>query len=235
MALDTFNPLSTNLPQKRPTSIPRLNQRVVMKICIWASVAVVAALSTPVSAQTTERSGGKLIVGGIVGVDSVETEVEGFSEAEQNIMVGATIGYDFETDSRFVFGAEVEYTDSSVGVDISNVALTGDRFSVNAGRDLYAGLRLGYRTGNDGLLYLKAGYTDASIEGEYFDGVGTISDELSFGGVRFGAGGEIDFSSDAAIRLEYRYSDYGELTILGVDSGAEVSRHQLILTLLGKF
>ncbi|MEW5999839.1 MAG: outer membrane protein [Pseudomonadota bacterium] len=85
------------------------------------------------------------------------------------------------------------------------------------------------------LGHVKAGYTDASIEGEYDDGTGEISDEVSFGGVRLGAGGEIDLSSNYAIRLEYRYSDYGNLELFGTDTGIGVSRNQGIITLLGKF
>lgn len=51
---------------------------------------------------------------------------------------------------------------------------------------------------------MKIGYTDASIEAEYDDGTGEISDEISFGGFRIGTGGEIDLSGNYAIRVEYR-------------------------------
>ena len=50
-----------------------------------------------------------------------------------------------------------------------------------------------------------------------------------------GVGGEIDLSSNYAIRLEYRYSDYGNLELFGTDTGIGVSRNQGIITLLGKF
>lgn len=65
------------------------------------------------------------------------------SDSEEDLLVGVTIGYDFETESGFLFGVEAEYTDSSVGVSVTDFDVIGDRLSVNAGRDLYAGARLG--------------------------------------------------------------------------------------------
>ncbi|MFO6429933.1 outer membrane protein [Erythrobacter sp. W302b] len=207
----------------------------MMKFAILASAVAAVSLASPALAQEDSTAGGKFVAGAIVGVDSVNTEVDGFSDAEEDLLVGVTIGYDFETETGLLIGAEVEYSDSSVGVSTTDFTIPGDRVSINAGRDLYVGARLGYRTGRNGLLYVKAGYTDASIEGEYDDGTGEISDEISFGGLRIGAGGEIDLSSNYAIRVEYRYSDYGDLEFLGVNTGIGVSRNQGIVTLLGKF
>lgn len=206
-----------------------------MKFAFFASAVAAVAFATPALAEEESTAGGKIVAGAFVGVDSVNTEFAGVSDSEEDLLVGVTLGYDYETESGVVFGVEAEYSDSSVGVSATDVFDIGDRVSVNAGRDFYAGARLGYRTGRNGLLYVKAGYTDASIEGEYDDGTGEISDELSFGGIRFGAGGEIDLSGRYAIRLEYRYSDYGSLEAFGLNSGIEVSRNQGIVTFLGKF
>jgi outer membrane immunogenic protein len=211
------------------------NKGFMMKFAILASAVAAVSLATPVMAQDDSTAGGKFVAGAIIGVDSVNAEAGGIPDSEEDILVGVTIGYDFETESGLLFGVEAEYTDSSVGVSATDIDVVGDRLSVNAGRDFYAGARLGYRTGRNGLLYVKAGYTDASIEGEYDDGTGEISDEVSFGGFRVGVGGEIDLSSNYAIRLEYRYSDYGNLEVLGVNTGLGVSRNQGIITLLGKF
>ena len=206
-----------------------------MKFVTLAGPVAAVSLASPALAQDDSTAGGKFIAGAIVGLDSVETEFDGISESEEDVVLGLTVGYDYETTSGIVFGIEAEYTDSSVGVSATDFDVPGDRVSVNAGRDLYVGGRLGFRPGRNGILYVKAGYTDASIEGEYDDGTGEISDEVSFGGVRLGAGGEIDLSSNYAIRLEYRYSDYGNLELFGTDTGLGVSRNQGIITLLGKF
>lgn len=206
-----------------------------MKFAIIASAAAAVAFASPAMAQEESTAGGKFVVGAVVGIDSVNVEFDGISDSEEDFMPGVTIGYDYETVNGIIFGVEAEYTDSNVGVSAVDVFDIGDRVSVNAGRDLYAGARLGYRTGRNGLLYVKAGYTDASIEGEYDDGSGEIADEVSFGGFRIGAGGEIDLGSNYAIRLEYRYSDYGNLEAFGIDTGLGVSRNQGVMTLLGKF
>lgn len=206
-----------------------------MKFAVLTSIAAAGLLATPAMAQDKDTSGGKFVAGAVIGIDSVNAELDGISDSEEDILPGVTIGYDFETRDGLVFGVEAEYTDSSVGVSASDVVAAGDTVSVNAGRDLYIGGRLGYRTGSNGLLYVKAGYSDASIEAGYNDGTGNISDEESFGGFRIGVGGEIDFASNYAIRVEYRYSDYGDLDVLGINTGIGLSRNQAIITLLGKF
>ncbi len=193
------------------------------------------ALAAPAMAQDESTAGGKFVAGAIVGVDSVETEFEGFSDSDEDVMFGLTAGYDIETASGLVFGVEAEYTDSSLGIPRTVLDVAGARSSLNAGRDLYVGGRLGFRPGKNGLLYVKAGYTNASIEVEFDDDTGGFSDETNFDGFRIGAGGEIDLGSNYAIRLEYRYSDYGSPALFGSDTGVNVSRNQGILTLLGKF
>lgn len=206
-----------------------------MKAIFVSLAAATALLAAPATAQDSETAGGKFIVGGIVGVDSVNAELDGFSSGDEDVLFGVTAGYDYETAKGLIVGIEAEYTDSSLGISATNVDIPGDRVSLNAGRDLYVGGRLGFRTGRNGLLYAKAGYTNASIEAAYNDGTVEVSSETSFDGVRLGVGGEIDLSSNYAIRLEYRYSDYGSFSVLGIDTGVNVSRNQGIITLLGKF
>lgn len=206
-----------------------------MKFALYAAVVAAASFSSPALAQDSDTSGGKFVAGGILGVDSVELEAGGISDSDENIVVGVTIGYDFEFNTGFVVGVEGEYTDSSVGVDYTDILAAGDRFSVNAGRDFYAGVRVGVRTGDLGLIYVKAGYTNAAIEGEYDDGFSEIADQETISGFRVGVGGEFDFSSNASLRLEYRYSDYGEVTIAGINTGVDASRHQGIVTLVAGF
>lgn len=193
------------------------------------------AMSAPAIAQDGSTTGGKFVVGGIVGVDSFRAEESGDTESEEDLLVGVTAGYDVELASGFVIGLEGEYTDSSIGIDYTDVIVAGDRVSLNAGRDLYAGIRAGFRVDPNGLLYVKGGYTNASVEGEYFDGATTSSDEEMIDGFRIGAGGEIDFGGNYAIRLEYRYSDYGNVTLGGFNTGLRADRNQGVVTLLGKF
>nr|WP_298927412.1 porin family protein [uncultured Erythrobacter sp.] len=198
--------------------------------------AAMALSSAPVLAQD-DTSGGKFVVGAVIGVDSIEAESGGVSGSSEDLLVGAVIGYDFEFESGMVLGVEAEFTDSSIGFDFDDVLVAGDRASVNAGRDIYVGLRAGMRTGPNGLLYAKVGYTNASVEGEYDDGIAVVSDSVDRGGFRIGAGGEIDLGGEFAVRLEYRYSNYGDVDTagLGLTDDVTLSRHQGVLTLLGKF
>ncbi len=207
-----------------------------MKSVFVAGALATALVAAPAAAQDEGTAGGKIVAGAIVGIDSVNLELEdGLTDAEEDILVGVTIGYDYETEAGLLFGIEGEFSDSSVGVTGTDVLAAGDRLSINAGRDFYVGGRLGFRPGKNGLLYVKGGYTNASVEGEYDDGTGEVADEVSFDGFRIGVGGEIDLGSNYAIRVEYRYSDYGSVDALGVDTGLEASRNQGVITLLGKF
>lgn len=207
-----------------------------MKSVFVAGALAAVLVSAPAAAQEESTAGGKFVAGAIVGVDSVNFEFDDeISDAEEDILVGVTVGYDYETASGLVVGIEGEYSDSSVGATATDVFVADDRLSINAGRDFYAGVRLGFRPGKNGLLYVKGGYTNASVEGEYDDGTGEIADEQAFDGFRVGVGGEIDLGSNYGIRVEYRYSDYGSIEALGIDTGLDVSRNQGVITLLGKF
>lgn len=214
-----------------------LMERFDMKIAIAAGVLASALIAAPAAAQEeTTTAGGKFVAGAIIGVDSVNVEVEdGLTDAKEDVLVGVTAGYDYETASGMVIGLEAEYSDSSVGLTTTDFAVEGDRASLNAGRDFYVGARLGFRPGRNGILYVKGGYTNATAEGEYNDGTGKIADEIDFDGFRVGMGGEIDLGKNYGIRVEYRYSDYGSISLLGLDTGYDVSRNQGAITLLGKF
>ncbi|MFN6936409.1 MAG: outer membrane protein, partial [Tsuneonella sp.] len=110
-----------------------------------------------------------------------------------------------------------------------------DEVRLSAGRDLYVGGRLGFQAGASTLFYVKGGYTDARLKGSYDDGVTVVSESDSLGGFRVGGGLEQKFGSNFAVRAEYRYSDYGEYSYDGFNTGISVSRHQGMLGLIGKF
>lgn len=203
---------------------------------IFAGVMMGAAMvAAPAAAQDTDTAGGNFVAGAIVGLDSVEAELDGLSSSEEDVVIGITAGYDYEMASGLVIGVEAEYTDSSVGLTQTDVLAEGDRLSAKAGRDLYVGGRIGFRAADFVMLYAKAGYTNTSLEIEYDDGTVEVTTEDSFGGYRLGAGGEFSLSNDYAIRLEYRYSDYGSPTLFGLENDANVSRSQGVITLLGRF
>lgn len=206
-----------------------------MKLPIYAAAVAAVLTATPAMAQDEPEEGGNFHIGALAGIDSVEFEVDGVSDNEADVMVGIAAGYDYQFASGLVLGVEGEWTDSSVGSAVEDVFVLGDRASLNAGRDLYIGIRGGYRIGSNGLIYGKLGYTNASATAAYDDGVDRFSESDEIDGIRVGAGGEIGFGENFALRLEYRYSDYGEYDYAGINTGLNISRHQGVAALVAKF
>lgn len=204
-----------------------------MKSISFAAMLTLAVASTPAMAQDNPLGG--LYFGGIVGVDSVEISDGVDSGSEEDILYGVTFGYDLAGPGVVVLGIEGEWADSGVGASVEDVFVAGDRFALSTGRDLYAGVRAGYRIGENGMLYVKGGYTDAKLKASYDDGVDTLTGSDTLGGFRVGAGGEFALGGNFAIRAEYRYSDYGNYSYDGIDTGLSATRHQGVVGMLAKF
>lgn len=165
--------------------------RFLLTTALLASVA-----ATPAFAQDEEEpalGGGYVMV--IGGYDHVDDGVDRDSGAAY----GAVVGFDGAS-GNFIFGAEGEATFASTK--------ECDPFipdaCVRAGRDLYAGGRVGFGVGGRSIIYVKGGYTNARIEGTAGGNV-VVSEELD--GVRVGVGAETT-AGRLRIRVEYRYSDY---------------------------
>ena len=174
------------------------------------------AAATPAFAQESARFSG-VRVESIVGYDT--THVEG--ENSDGITYGAQVGYDFQA-GGLVLGVEGEASDSTVDECATGVNLAGDQLCANAGRDLYAGGRIGYALSPNVLLYGKAGYTNARLSLDYDDG--TAATTLDFhqrqnlDGFRVGGGLEFALGPNSFVKAEYRYSNYEQ----GFD------RHQVV-------
>lgn len=179
------------------------------KILLGALLA--AAAATPALAQDNPTFTGAKIeaLGGWDKVDSA-IDADGFA-------YGLGVGYDIQTASGLVVGAEAEYMDSTAKKCVDVVA---DEYCLKAGRDLYVGGRLGTTIGaaKNTLLYVKGGYTDAKGKYEQTLAGVTTSDSATDGGWRVGAGVETQTSNKISLKGEYRYSDYGD----------DVNRHQIV-------
>ncbi len=174
------------------------------KIFIGALLATAAVAASPAAAQTTGFTGGHVeAIGGWDKVDS-DINVDGFA-------YGLGAGYDFDANG-LVVGVEGEIMDSTAKKCADGVLQPGDRMCIKAGRDLYAGARLGTTVGasKNTLLYVKGGYTNARVEAEYKLGTTTTTDGGNDGGWRVGAGVETKTSNNLLFKGEYRYSDYGD-------------------------
>lgn len=178
-------------------------KNVTIAVAIAASV-----LASPAMAQEQgDFSGVKATA--IAGYDNIDLDIAGVDNVE-GFLYGGTLGYDVQS-GNMVYGAELEATESTGKISDP----TG---RVEAGRDLYAGGRLGVVVGDAALLYAKAGYTNARISSP---GLGGENGD----GVRVGAGIEYKLSDKMFARGEYRYSNYE----------AGVTRNQGLVSLGMKF
>jgi outer membrane immunogenic protein len=169
---------------------------------IFAAAVLAAASATPAFAQETQAPFAGGHIEAIGGYDSIS----GGGDSQSGLAYGIAGGYDFRSGNT-VFGIELEAAEST----------TGDA-GVEAGRDLYAGGRIGAVVSPNVLIYAKAGYTNARASVTGFGGA-------NFDGVRAGAGVEILVGKNFSIRGEYRYSNYE----------ADLSRNQGVIGLGFRF
>ena len=184
--------------------------------------------SSPALAQEAPRVGG-FNVGAHIGYDQVSLGDGTSSGSKSDVIYAVSAGYDFPVGTGFV-GLEGEFADSKVGLSETDILTPGDRLTLSAGRDLYLGIRAGMTAGPF-KIYATGGYTKARLKATYDDGTITLGGSQSVDGFRVGAGTDIVISSHISARLEYRYSDYGD--VLG--SGVKMSRSQFVTGLLGRF
>lgn len=157
-----------------------------MRILATTALALVAATATPAFAQDGSFTGPRAEV--VAGWD----HVGGLGDGESGFAYGGAIGYDKQL-GKVVIGADAEITGS-----------TTEETGVSAGRDLYAGARLGVVAPGSILVYGKGGYTNARVS---FAGTGE-----NYDGYRLGAGVERNFGKFYG-KIEYRYSRYEEVDL----------------------
>lgn len=168
---------------------------------IALALAALTAAATPAFAQDEAApfTGGH--ISAIVGYDILDLNTSGVDNPN-GLAYGAAAGYDFQS-GNVLFGIEGEITGSTAKIEAGNTTVA------KAGRDLYAGGRLGYVFGNTA-LYGKVGYTNARVETNVGDENGD--------GIRLGAGVEHKFNDKLFLKGEYRYSNYE----------GDVTRHQIV-------
>jgi outer membrane immunogenic protein len=189
-----------------------------------AAAAFTVALATPALAQDGDFNGARLEA--LAGYDNLRDGGDGDSEGRQGFAYGALLGYDIQR-GNIVYGVEGEITDATTKSRSYNEVTAGDRFSVEAGRDLYVGGRLGYVITPAAMIYAKGGYTNARVESRYQPNTGADSelvDKANLDGFRLGAGLEYKITPTAFVKGEYRYSHYGEIDGYNID----LDRHQLM-------
>ncbi|MET4898070.1 outer membrane beta-barrel protein [Sphingomonadaceae bacterium jetA1] len=195
-----------------------------MRKLMLAALATSAALAAaaPAAAQTAQPFTG-FRVEGLIGYDSLNDRQGKDKSASDGVLYGAGIGYDIPA-GPVTLGAEGEITGSSSDTRSNSINVAGDQFRLGAGRDLYAGARVGYMISPVALGYVKAGYTNARFDARYTNAGVTNVNSQDVGGYRLGAGLEYAMSPNTFVKGEYRYSHYDRLDGVGINP----NRHQLL-------
>ena len=194
-----------------------------MRKLVLVPVALGTAIAAlPASAQTAAPFTGPRVEA-LAGYDNLKDGGDGDSEGRDGFLYGGAIGYDIQA-GGVVLGADAELTDSTSRARSYNAFVAGDRFSVNAGRDIYLGGRVGYVISPLAMIYVKGGYTNARVESRYSTGTGDFRDHTNLDGFRVGAGLEYNLTPTAYVKGEYRYSHYGDVDGYDID----LDRHQLL-------
>ncbi len=182
-------------------------------IALLLAAASVATLSVPAMAQDDSTFTGPWIAG-VAGYDMNQagsSQDDGINvDRDQNaegLIYGAAIGYDVDM-GGVVLGAEAELTDSTADSTYSDPYTNFGLGTVDAGRDIYVGARVGFKVRPTTLLYAKGGYTNARFNYIGTDGTTNYDQNLDTDGWRAGAGIEQKLGGNAFAKLEYRYSNY---------------------------
>lgn len=182
------------------------------------AAASMAAIAAPAAAQDSTAGGFWAGVTGGYDVSSAGSSIDDDSTEDndqsiEGVAYGVQAGYDFDLGGAIV-GVEAEYADSTAKTEFEDGDFEGFGFgSVAAGRDLYVGARIGTMLSPNAMIYAKAGYTNAKYEVLANDGTTEFTQDIDTDGYRLGAGVEYGLSSNAFVKLEYRYSNYSDAEI----------------------
>jgi opacity protein-like surface antigen len=171
--------------------------------------------------------------GSICDYVCTEYKQEGYTESfgdsgttDVGVFGVVTVGYDRVLRQGWVGGVFADY-DFGSGIS-GDVSVGGVHTSLDHDHSWAIGARLGYLVTPSTLLYGTAGYTQAEFE---LDGFGS----RTFGGYFVGAGVETFLRQNWTLRLEYRFSQFGEDSIVdkaNMSADLDPSMHsaRLVLT-----
>jgi outer membrane immunogenic protein len=187
----------------------------------FAAVAAIAAAAAPASAE-----GFRAEIHGGWDHARADDSIANNNDSESGIVYGIGAGYDFAISPKVELGIDLSADLSTIEECENSVVLPNDRACLDAGRDLAAAVRLGYKVSDRGTLYALAGYTNARFRFDYTTPAGvTTRDGRNLDGFRLGAGYQHDFGKRLYGKVEYRYSNYE----------ADVTRHQALIGVGVKF
>lgn len=210
------------------------------KVLFLAAAGSMVAIASPAVAQDSDAFTGFRLEG-LVGYDSTrpgsDVDLDNADEVDQSIddiTYGVGVGYDMNM-GGVVLGVEGEYMESQAKTEFDTAGFTEFGVAnIDAGRDLYAGVRVGVPLGERALVYAKGGYANARLNVLATDNTTDTETDINLDGWRAGAGAEFAITDNFFVKAEYRYSNYGEAEFeapSGLESDrfdVDLDRHQVV-------
>ncbi len=123
-------------------------------------------------------------------------------------------GYDYQFSSNFVAGIMGDYTYSGIGTELDVNFPIDANFTLDASHSFSVLGRLGWLANPDTLIYGLVGWTWTEFEGDLNIGGGGTSYSFDLDGLTVGAGIETRFTPNITGKLEYRYTDYEDNSLI---------------------
>src|SRR5690606_19024006 len=111
------------------------------------------------AAPESEFNGVSLAV--IGGIDVLTIQENNAADTTRGLVYGGSSGYDRQV-GKVVVGVQGEITSSQASYKVDGLLVANDHFRSEAGRDIYAGVRVGLPTGRT-LLYIGGGYVNSQL------------------------------------------------------------------------
>lgn len=143
------------------------------------------------------------------------------------LLVGGTIGYNYQFANNFVIGLEADWSWANVDGQVGlNATLGPIGIGITAGSELESLGTLRARVGyswNRLLVYGTGGFAWGKVNSGLSAGLGPLALTLSRGhnltGWTVGAGAEYALTNNLSVKTEYLYTDLGDATLLNVAVG----------------
>jgi outer membrane immunogenic protein len=162
--------------------------------------------------------------------DGVNSSGDEGDESIEGALFGVGAGFDFDL-GGVVAGIEAEFSESTGEQEAGESIDLPIRSSIETGRDLYVGGRIGFLATPATLVYGKAGYTNTSIEANFENATSALEFDTNADGWRVGAGVEQLLGPNAFAKVEYRYSNYNTLDFsddADFETDVDLDRHQIV-------
>jgi outer membrane immunogenic protein len=129
-------------------------------------------------------------------------------------------GYDYQFNNDFLVGLQADYTRSNISTDIDLDA--SGSYNLEA-TDSFSLLARGGRVIDDStLLYVIGGWTRTRMNADISSAFGS-SYNFKLTGLTFGSGVETALADNLTAKLEYRYTQYGDIGIASIPGLLDVS------------